>query len=161
MMRLGSTLRGLGMALALLAFAPTSAWADELADLKQKIETSSLKLAELRAADSEQATTQDLARIELWLREAQARLANEDEDSAAYYLRRVDVGLEMTDKLIIRAKADKTTFEREAAAVNLEKESQESKLKLDQAETKEKALLLQIEELRKTAEKMKSQGQIQ
>jgi hypothetical protein len=161
MMRLGSTLRGLGMALALLAFAPTSAWADELADLKQKIETSSLKLAERRAADSEQATTQDLARIELWLREAQARLANEDEDSAAYYLRRVDVGLEMTDKLIIRAKADKTTFEREAAAVNLEKESQESKLKLDQAETKEKALLLQIEELRKTAEKMKSQGQIQ
>jgi hypothetical protein len=142
-------------AAALCLWAPI-AQADDLAQMREKVEAYSLQLAELRTADTQQATTQDLARCELWLREAQGQLAKEDEEVAARYLRRVEAGLEMLTLLIERAKADAQAFERETAAVNMEKEANQAKITLQETESREAALQKQVEDLRKTSDKMQT-----
>lgn len=153
--------RAVGAALVCVValWLPTSvAQADDLAKMRKEVETYSLKLAELRTSDSQQAVVQDLARCELWLREAQAQLAKEDEDQAERQLRRVKVSLEMLERLIAQSKADNQALERETAAVNMEKEANQAKLALQETEAREQALQKQIEDLRKTSTKMETKG---
>lgn len=124
--------------------------ADDLAKMREKVEVYTLKLADLEKSDTEQTALKDIKLTERWLSEAQAQIAKEEEDIAQRYLRRVEVSLEMIALVVDAGKSEKSAFERESAAIAMEKEANEAQVLVTQTESKEKKLNQELGELRKT-----------
>lgn len=141
-----------------LLLVGSMASADDLSKMREQVEVYTLKLADLEKADKEQAALKDIKLTERWLSEAQAQIAKEEEDVAKRYLRRVEISLEMIALIIDSSKSEKVAYERESAAIAMEKEANEAQVLLTQTETKEKKLNQEIGELRKTLDAGKKGG---
>lgn len=128
------------IALAFIAAAASPAMADELDDMKEKVQQYTLKLADLEKADVEMRAIKDIKLAQLWLNEAQAQIVKEEEDPAKLNLRRVGVALDMIAALIDRSKLEKQASDRESAAIKMEDEAREAKIALEQAEARKKQL---------------------
>ena len=119
--------------------------ADEITEIKEKLQAHTVRLAQLEKKDNDlQSAIEDIKLAQFWLNEAQAQLIKEEEDVAKQYLRRVEVALEMIDSIVETAKVEKTAFERESAAIAMEKEAFESKTKLDEVTLQERQLMKQV-----------------
>ncbi len=138
------------LCVAALLLTGAAASADDLGKMRDKVEVYTLKLADLEKSDKEQTALKDIKLTERWLSEAQAQIAKEEEDVAKRYLRRVEVSLEMIALVIDAGKSEKSAYERESAAIAMEKEANEAQVLVTQTETKEKKLNQELGELRKT-----------
>ena len=136
----------------------SSAFGQDLDQMREQVEVYTLKLADLEKSDKEQAALKDIKLTERWLSEAQAQIVKEEEDQAVRYLRRVKVSIEMIALVIDMAKAEKVAYDRESAAIAMEKEANESQVLLTQTETKKKKLNDDLKELRKNLETSKEGG---
>jgi hypothetical protein len=136
-------------AITAIVLLSTPVIAQDLDQMRGQIEAYTLKLADLEKDDTEQDTLKEIKLTELWISEAQAQIAKEEEDVAARYLRRAKVSIEMITLLVDSAKAQKVAYDRESAAIAMEKEAGESQVLLTQKETQKKKLNQEIGELRK------------
>jgi NADH dehydrogenase/NADH:ubiquinone oxidoreductase subunit G len=127
-----------------MAFSSASASAESPEEMREKVQQYTLKLADLEKADVDKGAIQETKLTQLWLNEAQAQLVKEEEDEAARFLRRVDVSLQMLDKLIKQASAEKAANTRESAAIKMEGDARQSKINHEQAETKKNQLTKQL-----------------
>ncbi len=135
----------LGLCIAVAVSASTMASADEIADLKEKVQEYTVRLGELEKKDNDlQSAIGDIKLTQLWINEAQAQIIKEEEETAKRYLRRVEISLAMIDAVIETAKVEKTAFERESAAIAMEKEAFESKANLEKAELEERKLMQEV-----------------
>jgi hypothetical protein len=136
-------------AITAIVLLSTPVIAQDLDQMRGQVEAYTLKLADLEKDDTEQDTLKEIKLTELWISEAQAQIAKEEEDVAARYLRRAKVSIEMITLLVDSAKAQKVAYDRESAAIAMEKEAGESQVLLTQKETQKKKLNQEIGELRK------------
>ncbi|MEL6178044.1 MAG: hypothetical protein AAFS10_03780 [Myxococcota bacterium] len=129
---------------ALLLAASTPAQAQDPAQMRQKIQSFTLKLADLEKADEDKGAIKELKLTQLWLNDAQALLVQEEEEDASKLLRRAEVSIDMIEKLIIKAKEQAKAEERESAAVQMEQAANEAKIKLEQAKARKKQLQTEL-----------------
>lgn len=132
--------------LAALALWISPVSADEITELKEQVQSLTVELAKLEKKDGDlQSAIEDIKLAQFWLNEAQAQLVEKEEDVAKQYIRRVEVSLLMIDAVIETAKVEKTAFDRESAAIAMEKEAFDAKAELEKAELLEKKLMTEIE----------------
>lgn len=136
----------LGAALMALVLLGSPAHAQDPAQMKQKIQSFTLKLADLEKADEDKGAIKELKSTQLWLNEAQALIVQEEEEQAAKLLRRAEVSIDMIELLIEKAKQEAKAEERESAAVKEEQAANEAKIKLEQAQARKKQLQTELAE---------------
>lgn len=123
-----------------------AASAESLAEMKDKVQQYTLKLADLEKEDVEKGAIKELKLTQLWLNEAQAQLVREEEDLAGKNLRRVGIAVEMIAALIENAKAERAALDRESAAISMKQKMQDAKIALEQAQAEKRRLISETTE---------------
>lgn len=133
-------------ALALLLLASSPALADDdVPKMRQKIQTYTLRLADLEKADDDKSAIQEIKLAQLWITDAQTQLSRDEESNAKRLIRQVEVALDLISAQIERARVEKEASNREAAAAKMEREADNARLTLDEAKARKDQLQAEVD----------------
>ena len=134
---------------AVLAFAGLAALGQQAhaSTLKSRITDHNMTLVDLKQRDVDGVVAKEIKLAEMWLQEAQAELAKEEEEVVEFLLRRTEEQLELITALLDQHDMEKLAKEREKAATDMQHQANEEEIALEQAKLKKQNLEERLKQL--------------